>query len=193
MQRIRKEHDQEMDEIRDLLSREVAVGARGRQSEQEVQELQQELSHTSTANQMLRGAMKEQKLHYEELQAHMQKMLEDQKTLEAYCEQQQQELEEAQLLRDQLLTSIAQKDGALRNNSREISQFSKDLRLRTEQILSREAKQGPVLKERGVARPENISQEKKAREWNSSAQAQSQDEGEHVDDISAITDDNYRY
>jgi hypothetical protein len=185
-QRIRKEHDQEMDELRDLLSREVATGQRERQNEQEILELQQVLSQANSDNQILRGAMQEQKLHYDDVHAHVHKILEDQKTLQGYCEQQQRELEEAQLLREQLLRSLAQKDGALKDNSREICRFSKDLRLRTEQILSRGTTVA-ALQEACMVQPENGN--KQVQEW-----AAAQDEGnqEDVDDnISAITDDNF--
>lgn len=182
-QMIRKQHDQEMNELRDLLSREVAASQRGRQGEQEIQELQQALSQANIDNQILRGAVNEQKAYYEDIQAHFHKILEDQKTLQVYCEQQQQELEEGQQLREQLLRSLAQKDVALGNSSREICQFSRDLTLRTEQILSRETKVLAVQETKPV---QSKNSQKLVRDWRAT-----EDEGEHGDDISAITDDNF--
>ena len=185
---IQTQYIQEMDELRDLLSREVATGQRLRQSQGDVQELQHALSQANSENQILRGVIEEQKAYYEDLQGNVQKIVEGQKTLQAYCAQQQQELEETQQLREQLLRSLMQKeDGSAVRGSREISQLSENIRLRTEQFLTRVASVPTA-----TPGPEEVDAPPGTNDQHHIvSQEYEQNNDEIGDDISAITDDHF--
>jgi hypothetical protein len=195
---IRTQHDQEMDELRDLLSREVATGQRSQQLESEVQDLQNSLGRANQETQVLRTVVHDQKVYQEELKDHMRDVLKDQLSMHVISTQQQEELEQAQKLRDQLLRSLMQKqDGNAIQASKEICQLSDDIQLRTEQILSRNATTPQVESLISPVLPIDTSdnrlnhvakhripdyQEQKA-EW--------VEPDDHDDDISAMTEDHF--
>lgn len=199
---VRTQHDQEMDELRDLLSREVAAGQHARQIQGEQVELQTALAQAQAENQRLKSRGGQ----YENLQAHLEKVMADQKTLHTFCAQQQEELEQARSAREQLLRSLLQKDdekNAIRS-SREISQLSDNIRLRTEQILSKVVASSsaadalattsalatslpisPAARSSHLGATEDLH---RADDWDARG---AHNEGEHGDDISAITDDHF--
>eukprot|EP00934_Nitzschia_sp_Nitz4_P003671 Nitzschia sp. Nitz4//scaffold10_size219509//93822//95162//NITZ4_001425-RA/size219509-processed-gene-0.74-mRNA-1//1//CDS//3329532911//3661//frame0 len=201
---VRTQHDQEMDELRDLLSREVAAGQHSRQVQQQVEDLQGSLSQAKAENQALREMVKDQKSYQTDLKELMQQVLEEQQTLQNYCVQQQQELEQAQQVREQLLRSLAQKDDANAiQSSREICQLSESLRHRTEQLLNRvskgssrsepERKKAPKPVGPMTVPDDHPGEGYQAPPLHGDANAAwgEQELDDHGDDISAITDDHY--
>jgi hypothetical protein len=137
---VRTQHDQEMDEMRDMLSREVGSSQRASQLELEVQDLGTSLEHANQETQVLRSVLHDQKAYQDELKDHMRAVLSDQEILHTFCVQQQEQIEQTEALREQLLRTLLQKeDGKTARASREITQLSDNIRLRTEKILDQTA------------------------------------------------------
>lgn len=130
-------HNQEMDELRDLLSREVASGQRATQLELEIQGLSDSLAEANQESQALRRVVHDQKLQHDGLVEEVRQVWKDQTTMHEYCMQQQEQLEQAQRLREQLLSTLLQKeDGKAVLVSNELSQMSDNIRSRMEKVLA---------------------------------------------------------
>jgi hypothetical protein len=159
--------------------------------------LQDALERVSADNQALRTRLQEQKNLYEELQAQMKLILQDQMTLQKYCEQQQKELVKEQQLREGVLRSLSvQKETG--SSVREISKLSESIRLRAEALLLRpEVAASPKVSRnlsppRARAQGTGLRYTRQDHEWR--GPVPKADNGDDGDDVSAITDDNhYQY
>ena len=196
---IRTQHNQEIDEMRDLLSREVASSQRVSELELEVQDLQSSLAQANQETQVLHAASNSQKDYQKELKSQLQKVLNDQKTLHTFCSQQQEELEQTQQLREQLLRTLLQKeDGEVFRASREMCQLSDNILLRTEQIMNQTSKSPEKPRDNHKAVAENRLGEIDEHRLKGFQEQETpvgweggEHENDHGDDISAITEDNF--
>ena len=191
---VRAQHDQEMDELRDLLSREVASGQRASQLDIDMQEMRTSLELANKETQALRSVLHDQKVYTEEIKSQLRTVLEDQKMLHTFCAQQQEQLEQAQKLREQLFRTLLQReDGKSLHVLREMTQLSDKLMLQTEQILAQTSgstrnTSGNVdvhtvnhLENKGKHRLDIFQEAGTAKGWGTNAH-------DHGDDISAITE-----
>jgi hypothetical protein len=133
-------HTQELDELRDLLSSEVTSGQRVSELELQIDELKESLVHSSHETDLLQTVLRDQKQYEDDLKDQVRKVLVEQQTLYSLCTQQQEQLEQAQDMRDQLLRSLLQKDTESHKSCRvvnlEISRIAENIRRRSETILS---------------------------------------------------------
>jgi predicted nucleic acid-binding Zn-ribbon protein len=187
-------HIQEMDELRDLLSREVTSGQKTSQLEAEIRELTDSLAEANQESKVLRRVVHDQKSQQDALVERMHQILKEQKTLHEICVQQQEQLDQAHQLREQLLRTLLQKDdGKAVRVSSEVCQMSKSIIARTEQALQdaslgHSGAEGLVTdttsKDRGVTVSADAARigtaERGASDWGAI--------DDHGDDISAITD-----
>lgn len=195
---VRAQHEQEIDELRELFSREVVSGQGSHQMQQEIQSLQESLSKSNSEVQFFKDLLHSQKAYHEELQEQVTKVLADQNTLNTFCTQQQQELDQAHKLREQLLRTLVQKDdGNAVRTSREICQLSDNIRLRTEQILSQAKSVRVPLDPKPTTglQPQNqidhdVSNYNDHHHRNDTPW-RTDEANDHGDDISAITDDHF--
>jgi len=186
---MRSQHDQEMDELRDLLSREVASGQKASKLERDVHDLRNSLIEAKQETEALRTVLHDQKSYQEELKDQVRKVLADQKTLTTFCTQQQEQLEEAQQFREQLLRSLLQKeDGKAVQACREICQLSEAVQLRAEQLLNQNSETVETVDQAdaGMAGLNELDtrhdvHEQEGPGWGAHA-------ADHEDDISAITE-----
>jgi hypothetical protein len=191
-QAIRVFYEQEFKELRDKASKRDVHGG------EVYHQLQDALKRVSADNQILRNQLQEQQAHYEDIQAQMKLILQDQMTLTKYCEQQQQELVHAQELREELLRSLsAQKETS--SSARQISKLSESIRLRTEALLLRPEPATSPKVARGLSSPRvgatrtSLTYADNERGWGGSS-VQEANDGDDGDDVSAITDENnYQY
>ena len=134
-------HNQELDELRDLLSREVSNGQRVPELEHQVSTLKESLEQANQEMDMLRSVLHDQKGYEVDLRDHIRKILADQQALSDFVAQQQEQLEEAHEMREQILRTMMQKENDTWHKSSrllnlEIAQVTESLRLRTESLLS---------------------------------------------------------
>jgi hypothetical protein len=136
---IRKECTAEMDELRDLLARQVQKGQKAMDMELDVAELKDSLAHTQEQEQTLREWVRKHQNYAQTLQEQMTKILQDQAALQACCRQQSEELEESRQVRQQLLRTLLQKEDSFpsleNRTSNEMLQVSESIRLRMENLL----------------------------------------------------------
>jgi hypothetical protein len=206
-------HNQEMDELRDLLSREVASVHRTTELELEIQGLSNSLAQANQESQVLRRVLQDQNQQHDGLIEEVRQVLRDQTTLHEFCVQQQEQLEQAQRLREELLSTLLQKeDGKAVLVSHEVCQMSDSIRRRTESVLADEARARTekVLKEVAVAQStvaapvvaaENITPRSVAGAQRLVEDVSPRDTGtdaawgtvshDHGDDISAITENSH--
>jgi hypothetical protein len=91
----------------------------------EAQDLRNSLAQANQETQVLRTMLHDQKDYQEELKGQLQKVLSDQKSVHTFCLQQQEQLEQTQQLREQLLCTLLQKeDSKACRVSTEICQLS---------------------------------------------------------------------
>jgi hypothetical protein len=193
-----KAHDSEMDQLRDLLSREVATG-------QKVARLENSLAESNQESKVLRRVVHEQKNQQSYLIDQMKQILKDQKSLHEFCMQQQEQLDQAHQLREQLLRTLLQKeDGKAIRVSSEVCQMSSKILARTEKVLkdaslastdmenvigdtTAHAATGVVAAATTAATAAaNLADATNAAAWE--AMGNSGDVVDHGDDISAITE-----
>jgi len=132
---MRVYHQKELKDLRNQAARREKAN-----SIEAYQHLQEALQIVSAENQTLRSQLQEQEAYNEQLQSQMKHILHDQMTMTTYCEQQQQELNHAKRIREELLKTLsaAQKEASSSSavvNARQISQLSESIRLRTEALL----------------------------------------------------------
>lgn len=122
--------------------------------------------------------------HQNRLREKFQLVLQNQKTLHDLCKQQEEQLQQAQHIRDQLLRSLIQRDDddPLVEISEEMKQLSTKIMLSTEKILN----------ESMFAQYDNTSREQRE-EWENPRSEMQQDGRleDNCDNISAITDNYY--
>lgn len=206
-------HNQEMDELRDLLSREVVSAQRTTELESEIQGLRNSLAQANQESQVLRRVLQEKNQQHNNLIDEVRQILRDQSTLHEFCLQQQEQLEQAQRLREELLSTLLQKeDGKAVLVSNEMCQMSDNIRRRTESVLADEvrARTEKALREvtaaqsnvavpavaaenitsRSVAGAQRLEEDFSPRDTAAHAgwRTLSQD---HGDDISAITENSH--
>ncbi|KAG7352763.1 hypothetical protein IV203_008811 [Nitzschia inconspicua] len=129
-------HNAEMDELRDLLSREVSSGQKVSQLEEEMRRLRESLEEANQEGTVLRRVVHEQKSQQEALVEQLHQILKEQKSLHDYCLQQQEQLDQAHQLREQLLRTLLQKeDGKDLRVSTDVCQLSNKLLSRMETLL----------------------------------------------------------
>jgi hypothetical protein len=153
-QETKTRHGHELDDLRDLLSRQVASGQRTTQLELEIRGLSDSLAAANQESQVLRRVVQDQKHQHERIIEEVRQVLRDQNTLHEFCVQQQEQLVQAQRLREQLLSTLLQKeDGKAVLVSNEVCQMSDNIRSRAENILAdiAHSRTEKVLREAGVA------------------------------------------
>jgi hypothetical protein len=135
-QAIQTLHNAEMNELRDLLSREVSSGQKVTQLEAELSRLSASLAEANREGKVLRRVVHEQKNQQGTLIAHLHQILQDQKSLHDFCVNQQEQLDEARQWREQLIRTLLQKeDGKAVQLSKEVCQLSNNILIRTESLL----------------------------------------------------------
>jgi hypothetical protein len=193
-------HNQEVDELRGLLSREVASGQKISQLEEEVLGLKDSLAEANQENKLLRRVVHEQKNQQDIIIEEVQQLLTDQKTLHDFCIQQQEQLDQAQQLREQLLRTLLQKeDGKAVRISKEVFQISSNILARTEKLMKEAAivhdgtenilrdsavGGGLAAAAAAVANRTNATTDAASATWDDHAH-------HHDDDISAITENSH--
>ena len=132
----------------------------------------------------LKRLLQKQKDHQNRLREKFQFVLQNQKTLHDLCKQQEEQLQQAQHIRDQLLRSLIQRDDddPLVEISEEMKQLSTKIMLSTEKILN----------ESMFTQYHNTGREQRE-EWENPRSEMQQDERleDNCDNISAITDNYY--
>ena len=137
LEKNKMQHKLEMDELRELLSRQESSGKRVHELEAELQELRGSLTDANSDMAGLRRAVQDQKNQKVNLIAEMREILRDQKDLRDRCDKQNEQLDQAQKLREQLLRTLLQKDdGKTIQMSTEICQLSCNAIARTEKLLT---------------------------------------------------------
>lgn len=131
------QHNQEMDDLRDLLAREVAKGHNSDELQLEAQRLRDSLAESSQESKVLRRVLREQETQREVIVEELRQVSKDQKVLHELCQRQQEQLDQAQQLREQLLSKLLQKeDGRATRVSNELSELSQKILARTEKALN---------------------------------------------------------
>lgn len=192
-------HTAEMDEMRDLLSREVSSGQKLSQLEAEMSRLAESLAESNQEGKVLRKVVHEQKSQNDTLLTQLHQILKEQKSLHNICMQQQEQLDLAQQMREQLLRTLLQKeDGKSARLSHELCQFSNKVLTRTENLL-KDASRGQldtesemrkittdgdgVVAATNAAVATNMADAAATTTWGAM--------GDHGDDISAITESSH--
>lgn len=200
-QELMKRHHQEMDELRDLLSREV--GREGQLSaslQAEVTTLREQLEQSRKKQSAMTTMMKEFRMYHDELLRHLRdEVLVDQQRLLELVLQQQSELDAAHSMRDHLLRTVLQQDGEdqkLHTESHQkLHELAERLKLRLETMAS--ASQQPPLMEAistSVASPPvSVPQGVKDRKMSRMDEGRNDDESEAggSDAVSALTDHSF--
>lgn len=191
-------HNAEMDELRDLLSREVSSGQKVSQLEGELSRMAEALAASNQEGKVLRRVVHEQKSQHETLVEQLHRISQDQKSLHDSCLQLQEQLDQAHQLREQLIRTLLQKeDGKDVRVSNDACQLSSKLLTQTETLLKecsrggqRDASEtdvrktpvstGRVTSLTGAAAPATADAAPSTAPWGEMA--------DHEDDISAITE-----
>ena len=135
-QRELQRNREELAELRGQLAIEKAVGEKAPKLEAELRGLSSSLGDATHELATLRRVVQEQNQQKETLLEEMQQILKDQKAIHDRCSKQQEQLDQAQKLREQLLRTLIQKEnGKAVQVSKEICQLSNSNIARTEKLL----------------------------------------------------------
>ena len=215
--RIRTHHNQEMDQLRSIVSREVSSGKRASQLETKFECLNNSLVEEKREKEALQMVVLDQKIQKDNLIDEMGQILIIQKTLHNQCDKQQEQLVQAQKLREQLLRTLLQKeDGKAVQVSSEICQLSSNTLARTEKLLNDASRNNAITPcvdqptntddAADVVPSNNHPEDPPSRSpataaaWSAAADDHNDNHGDdnhgndndnHGDDISAITDSSY--
>ena len=143
---LRSQHEQEMDDLRDLLSKEVVSTSQNTTNvELKMKSLEKSFADEKEKCRDLETALRKQKLYETELREQLRKLLVDQQTIHTSYLEQQRQLQEAQQFREQILTSLLDKeDGKILEKSREICELSERLEFRTEELFDSQPQVNPA-------------------------------------------------
>lgn len=202
MQRNREKYIEEIVEINRQLAREKEAGERTPQLEAQVKGLTSSLEGALGELVTLRKVIQDQNGQKEKLAEEMRQILEDQKALSVRCNKQQEQLDQAQKLRKQLLRTLTQKEnGKAIQVSSEICEHSARNIARTEKLLSNLSlgPSDPVNEDTSRRLPNNQNDRYQSTEDlpsdcgnpTGTASWSAEPEGDHGDDISAITEGSY--
>jgi hypothetical protein len=161
LKRNRENHMIEMVELRSQLAIEKMAGERTPGLEAELRGLSSSLGDANRELIALRKVVQEQKEQKESLVDEMSQILEDQKALHGRCNKQQEQLDQTQKLREQLLRTLIQKEnGKTIQVSNEICQLSENNIARTEKLLNNQslAHSYHTIGDTSRGLPNNISQ-----------------------------------
>jgi hypothetical protein len=139
-------HNAEMDELRDLLSREVSSAQKAAELEGEMSRLAEALAEANQEGKVLRKVVHEQKSQHDALLDQLHQILKEQKSLHDFCLQQQEKLDQSHQVREQLLRTLLQKeDGKDLRVSNDVCQMSNKVLARTETLLKESSRGGGKL------------------------------------------------
>jgi hypothetical protein len=211
----RTHHNQEIDQLRSIISREVSSGRRASQLETKFEGLNNSLVEEKREKEALQMVVQDQKIQKDNLIDEIGQILINQKALHDQCDKQQEQLVQAQKLREQLLRTLLQKeDGKAVQVSSEIYQLSSNTLARTEKLLNDASRNNNAIAP-GVDPPTNNTEDADAdvvpsnnhledppsrnpattAAWSAADDDRNDNHGDdndnHGDDISAITDSSY--
>ena len=209
VQRKRESHMIELVELRGELVIEKMARKRTPGLEAELRGLSSSLGDANRELIALRKVVQEQKEEKESLVDEMRQILKDQKVLHGRCNKQQEQLDQTQKLREQLLRTLLQKEnGKTVQVSNEVCQLSENNITRTEKLLNdlslehldhtiEDTSRG--LPNNVLENPDNVQtdsnlsnnhyQDTEGRPSDCDSPATTEDVG---DDISAITESSYK-
>ena len=201
IKRIKKLHMEEIVDLKGQLARNKLTGTEKSQLEAEIRGLSISLGDSTRELMTLRKVAKEQKEQKANFVDEMRQIVIDQKDLHDRCNKQQEQLEQAQRLREQLLRTLIQKEnGKFNQVSNEICLISENNTARMERLLNTLAiadSNQPIedissreLSNNGYQNADNVQSDSliPSKNHNSSTTGSFQD---HGDDISAITESSY--
>lgn len=137
LQRNREKHVDELVELKGQLARQNVAGKRSLELENQIQGLSSSLADATSELMPLRKVVKDQKEQKENLVEEMHQILKEQKALHNRCNKQQEQIDQAQKLREQLLRTLVQKEnGKTLQVSKEMCQLSENNIARTEKLLN---------------------------------------------------------
>jgi hypothetical protein len=105
-----QEHEKEIEELKDLVSKKIVSTHRSSKVEEEVEELETSLAHSNNESRALRVLLSKQRQYQNQLKDKFRIVIRNQKALHALCTQQKDQLEEAEKIRKQLVRSLLQKE-----------------------------------------------------------------------------------
>jgi len=198
-QQRKTQHKQEIDQLRSILSREVSSGRRESQLETDLQGLNKSLVEEKREKEVLQKIVQDQKTQKDKLTNGMHQILIEQKALHNHCEKQEEQLVQAQKLREQLLRTLLQKDdGKAVQVSTEICHLSSSTLGRTEKLLNDVTRNDatlivlPTNTENSAVVQRNDCLENSTPPNPTTADTWSADHNDnHGDDVSAITESSY--
>ena len=136
-QRTKNDYTGEILELKAQLAREKMITASVPELEAEVKGLSSSLRTATSELMSLRRIVEKQTEQQENMVGEIRRSLKDQKALNDRCNKQQEQLEQAKKLREQLLRTLIQKDNGKSNQiSTEICQQSENNIARTEKLLN---------------------------------------------------------
>mmetsp|Transcript_8208 Transcript_8208/g.20204 ORF Transcript_8208/g.20204 Transcript_8208/m.20204 type:complete len:481 (+) Transcript_8208:77-1519(+) len=200
LQRNNEIHMEEIEEMKVQLARSKMAGERAPALEGEIQALSISLGDANRELTALRRLVREQNEQKKLLLEETRNILKDQIVVRDRCNKQQEQLDQAQKLREQLLRTLLQKEnGKATQTSNEICRLSNDSVARAEKLLSkfalgrsdlaieeppRELATSPYQEQRVVQRDSQLL-------YHADTEDNPSDCGDHGDDISEITESSY--
>ncbi len=190
LQRNDERHMEEMNEIKAQLAREKIAAERTSELEAELRGISVSLGDANRELTALRRLVREQNEQKKHLLDEMRIILKDQKAVRDRCQKQQEQLDQAHKLREQLLRTLIQKEnGRTTEASNMICRMSNDSVARTEKLLN---KFTPGRTDQATEEPPRELETNQYHDQQyQDIQDQPSDCGDHGDDISAITESSY--
>jgi len=190
LKRNNARHMVEMGEKKAQLAREKVAAERISELEAELRGMGISLGEANRELTALRRLVREQNEQKKHLLDEMQNVLKDQKAVRDRCHKQQEQLDQAQKLREQLLRTLIQKEnGRTAETTNMICRMSNDSVARTEKLLNKFTlgRTDQAIEEPLRELETNQHHDQQYEE----IQDQPSDCGDHGDDISAITESSY--